>query len=59
MRVQDIEKHHEHWTEPQSVTSTRHPSEMYCEFCGEEIPFHLSTCKLLKGTRSRQEQLLK
>lgn len=40
--------HLEHWMEPQILTITRQPDETFCEHCGEEIPWHNNSCKLLK-----------
>jgi hypothetical protein len=40
--------HENHWTEPKVMTEARDSDEVFCEFCGEEIPWHNNSCRLLK-----------
>lgn len=51
-------EHKEHWMEPQSLTETRE-GETYCESCGEEIPWHNNSCKLLKVAYKRRRRQCK
>jgi CRISPR/Cas system-associated protein Cas10 (large subunit of type III CRISPR-Cas system) len=46
--------HAEHWQEPTAVTAERPEGEKYCESCGEDIPFHNSSCSMLKNAYKRR-----
>lgn len=43
------------WREPQSMTDNRPAEEKYCELCGEVIPHHQPTCRLLKDAHKNME----
>lgn len=43
-----MDEHRDHWKEPESITDQRPNEERWCEFCGEEIPYHDVSCKMLK-----------
>lgn len=46
--------HKEHWQEPAAVTEERPKTDIYCEFCGEDIPWHNSSCSMLKNAYKRR-----
>lgn len=43
-----LEQHPSNWIEPCELTESRSSSEKYCEFCGEDLPYHNNSCRLLK-----------
>jgi|KBSMisStandDraft_5_1062788.scaffolds.fasta_scaffold89734_6 hypothetical protein len=46
--------HAEHWREPAAVTAERPKGEKYCESCGEDVPWHNSSCSTLKNAYKRR-----
>ena len=46
--------HREHWMEPTAVTAERSKDDIFCEFCGEDIPWHNSKCSMLKNAYQRR-----
>lgn len=50
-------KHQDHWMEPWSFTQKRSELEKYCESCGEDIPWHNISCKMLRvAFRTRKKK---
>jgi 5-methylcytosine-specific restriction endonuclease McrA len=46
--------HREHWMEPTAVTAERPKTDVCCAYCGEDIPWHNSTCRMLKNAYKRR-----
>ena len=46
--------HSEHWMEPSAITADRPETDIYCEFCGEEVPWHKASCSMLKNAYKRR-----
>lgn len=47
--------HKEHWMEPVELTAERLAEDIYCEFCGEEVPWHKVSCSMLKNAYKRRK----
>lgn len=50
----ELQKHPEHWMEPSVITLARSETDKFCESCGEDIPWHNSSCSMLKNAYKRR-----